>query len=178
MLEFRSDDTEYPDANFTLRLSGGHIRGYSPRDGIYYTPFTTLKGMLAKDTNKDPFDAPQELVQYFDSLQAGVYKPSRYATSGGIQMVNFLSTNDITGGNSGSPVLDANGRLVGLAFDGNIEGVVGDYFYVPEMNRTISVDVRYILFLMDEFTDTHRLLNELDISSSSNKKERIPASGN
>lgn len=164
MLKFRDDSTEYPDANFTLRLSGGRIRGYSPKDGMYYTPFTTLKGMLAKNTGKEPFDAPKKLQQYYDSVQTGARQPSRFATSGGIQTVDFLSTNDITGGNSGSPVLDGDGQLVGLAFDGNIEGVVGDYFYDPQLNRTISVDVRYILFLTDEFSHANRLLNELDIA--------------
>jgi len=172
MLEFRNDSTEYPDANFTLRLSGGRVHGYSPKDGIYYTPFTTLKGMLAKDTGEEPFDAPKKLQQYYDSVQTGTRQPSRFATSGGVQTVNFLSTNDITGGNSGSPVLNGDGQLVGLAFDGNIEGVVGDYFYDPELNRTISVDVRYILFLMDEFSHANKLLDELDITPLQGKNYR------
>lgn len=166
MLQFKHDSTKYPDANFTLRLSGGRVHGYRPKDGIYYTPFTTLKGMLAKNTGKYPFDAPQKLQQYYDSVRTGLRQPSRFVTSGGVQTVNFLSTNDITGGNSGSPVLNKDGQLVGLAFDGNIEGVISDYFYVPSVSRTINVDVRYILFLMDEFTHTNRLINELDIRST------------
>jgi len=169
MLKFRTDSTEYPDANFTLRLSGGHIRGYSPKDGIYYTPFTTLKGMLAKNTGHKPFNAPQKLQAYYDSVQTKDLQPSQYSTNGGYQIVNFLSTNDITGGNSGSPVLNAKGQLVGLAFDGNIEGIISDYFYNPAVTRTINVDVRYILFLMNEFTGADRLLRELDIKRLNNQ---------
>jgi hypothetical protein len=178
MMEFRNDSTEYPDANFTLRLSGGRVQGYSPQDGIYYTPFTTFKGMLAKDTDTEPFDAPQVLEQYFDSTQTGAYEPNRFATSGGKQIVNFLSTNDITGGNSGSPVLNGTGEMVGLAFDGNIEGVVGDYFYDPELNRTISVDVRYILFLLEEFTGADRLLKEIELVASPGAVPASAVSGN
>lgn len=162
MLEMRDDSTEYPDANFTLRMSGGRVMGYSPKDGVYNLPFTTFEGMIAKDTDREPFDAPQALEDYYAALQAGDTTMSRYAMQGHLP-VNFLSTNDITGGNSGSPVLDSNGNVIGLAFDGNIEGVVGDYYYDPALNRTISLDVRYLLFLMEQYDKTDRLLNEMEI---------------
>ena len=143
----------YADANFTLRLSAGQIMGYVPADGVYYTPFTTFEGMLAKHTGIDPFDVPVDLLTFSaDSL-----------TSDDSMYLNFLSTNDITGGNSGSPVLNGNGNLIGLAFDGNIEGIVSDYYVVPEVARTISVDVRYILFIMRQVDETERLLQEMNI---------------
>jgi hypothetical protein len=143
----------YADANFTLRLSAGQIMGYVPADGVYYTPFTTYDGMTAKHTGASPFDVPQDLLRYSSSDLTS--KDSMY--------LNFLSTNDITGGNSGSPVLNGDGNLIGLAFDGNIEGIVSDYYVVPDVARTISVDVRYILFIMEQVDETGRILQEMDI---------------
>lgn len=163
MMEFRNDSTEYADANFTLRLSGGRVMGYQPEDGLLGLPFTTFEGMVMKDTDEEPFDAPQKLETYQAEIHQDIREPGRYANEDGHLIVNFLSTNDITGGNSGSPVLNGDGEIVGLAFDGNIEGVVGDYFYDPELNRTISVDIRYVLFLMDYFDSADRLLNELEV---------------
>lgn len=162
MLRFRQDSTEYPDANFTLRLSGGRVLGYQATDGIYNTPYTTFEGMIAKDTDEEPFDAPQELEDYYQSHSAdSVSIP--YATPSGHLVVNLLTTNDITGGNSGSPLLNGNGEVVGIAFDSNYEGVIGDYYYDPDLNRTINVDIRYVLFLMEEYTGANRILDELDI---------------
>lgn len=151
----------YADANFTLRLSAGQIMGYVPADGVYYTPFTTYSGMLAKHTGEEPFNVPEKLRGYpIESANFGAY-----GEEGNPMILNFLSTNDITGGNSGSPVLNGKGEIIGLAFDGNIEGIVSDYYVVPDVARTISVDIRYILLLMDQIDRTGRLLTEMGISS-------------
>lgn len=163
MKEFRNDSTEYPDANFTLRMSLGRVMGYEPEDGLKALPFTTFEGMIAKDTDEKPFDTPEELEEYYSKVSNSPDERSEFATEDNRLIVNFLSTNDITGGNSGSPVLNGYGQLVGLAFDGNIEGVVGDYYYDPELNRMISADARYILFLMKHFDEADRLYQEIDI---------------
>jgi hypothetical protein len=149
----------YADANFTLRLSAGQVMGYVPADGVYHTPFTTYPGMLAKHTGKEPFNVPDKLLEY--PMIAGNY--AGYAEEGKSMILNFLSTNDITGGNSGSPVLNGKGEIIGLAFDGNIEGIVSDYYVVPDVARTISVNIRYILFMMDQIDQTGRLLTEMGI---------------
>lgn len=161
MLEFRQDSTEYPDANFTLRASGGRIMGYRATDGLYNIPYTTFEGMIAKDTDREPFDAPQRLEEYFANLPADSISFSGYATPTGHLIVNFLTSNDITGGNSGSPVLNGAGDIVGIAFDSNYEGVIGDYYYDPDLKRTICVDIRYMLFLMEDFSHADRLLREM-----------------
>lgn len=153
----------YPDANFTLRISSGEIRGYSPEDGLYATPFTHFKGMLRKNTGTDPFRAPDKLLDYSNSDMFEESPWFGYANTTGDLVLNFLSTNDISGGSSGSPVLNASGELIGLAFDSNIEGVIGDYYYQPELNRTINVDMRYILFLLHLSDHTTHLIDELDI---------------
>ncbi|MDZ7758459.1 S46 family peptidase [Rhodohalobacter sp.] len=153
------------DANFTLRLSAGEIMGYQPEDGVYNLPFTTLRGMIQKNRNRYPFLVPDKLLEYApDSTSAEDF--SGYGNYSGELPLNFLSTNDITGGNSGSPVLNANGEIIGLAFDGNIEGIVSDYFFIPELTRTISVDIKFILFMMEEIDNTDRLLDELQIRSN------------
>ncbi len=159
MMEMNNEEGRYPDANFTLRLTGGLIDGYSPANGVYNTPFTTFSGMLEKQTGEEPFDLPRDLYNY--SNHSGNF--GGYGNKSGDLIVNFLSTNDITGGNSGSPVLNGSGELIGLAFDGNIEGIIGDYFHVPELSRTISVDSRFILFMMDQIDNTERLLDEIEV---------------
>ncbi|HKJ46373.1 MAG TPA: S46 family peptidase [Balneolales bacterium] len=167
MMAFRNDSTEYPDANFTLRLTGGRIMGYYPQDGVYYRPITTLDGVIAKNTGKKPFNVPQPLMQWYNEHTTGhrTFTPkNRYLDSKGRMVVDFLSTNDITGGNSGSPVLNAEGQLIGAAFDGNIEGVVGDYFFDPDLNRTISVDVRYVMFITDKIYHVNRIINEVQFA--------------
>lgn len=170
MLAFHDDSTAYPDANSTLRISGGRVRGYSAKDGILNLPFTSFSGMLEKDTGKSPFDVPNALESYTDSTGTVDFQSNPYATSNGIQPVNFLTTNDITGGSSGSPVLNADGKLVGLAFDSNIEGVISDYYYTPSVNRAINVDMRYILFLMQNYSNANRLLREMNIPINSDEK--------
>lgn len=155
----------YPDANSTLRFTYATVKGYSPRDGMVYLPFTTLAGVLEKNTGKDPFDAPPALVAaaqvkphpaYVDELLGDV--PSC-----------FLSTNDITGGNSGSPVMNGRGELVGLAFDGNWEAMTSDIMFDSELTRTISVDARYMLWVMDYVDRAHNLMREMGIEPRSGK---------
>ena len=166
MMAFRNDSTEYPDANFTARMTGGRIMGYYPEDGVYYLPRTTLNGVIAKNTGKKPFNVPKVLMDWYKEhvTPQGTFEPhNRYMTKTDSIIVCFLSTNDITGGNSGSPVMNANGNIIGIAFDGNIEGVVGDYFFDPNLNRTISVDIRYVLFLTDKIYHVERVMNELHI---------------
>lgn len=160
VLEMSGDRMNYADANFTLRLSAGEIMGYSPADGVFHRPFTTFGGMLAKNSGKSPFRLPDKVLNYKPD-------PAHPRPAGVSNMaLNFLSTNDITGGNSGSPVLNKHGELIGLVFDGNIEGIISDYYYVPDLTRTLSVDIRFILFMMGEIDHTDRLLNELEIRTN------------
>ncbi len=149
--------TPYPDANSTLRFSYGNIKGYSPRESEFRTPFTTMKGMIEKDTGVNPFDMPQKLKD----LQAA--KDFGRFGEGDSVVVNFLSTNDIIGGNSGSPILNGNGEQVGLCFDGNFEGLGNDFYYDPNYNRTISVDIRYVLFVTEKFGGAGWILNEMSL---------------
>lgn len=149
--------TPYPDANSTLRFTFGNIKGYSPREAEFRTPFTTIKGMMEKDTGVNPFDMPQKLKDLHAAKDFGRFG------SGDSVVVNFISTNDIIGGNSGSPVLNGNGEQVGLVFDGNYEGLGNDMYYDPDFNRTISVDIRYVLFVTEKFGNAGWILNEMKI---------------
>ncbi|MGQ0541074.1 MAG: S46 family peptidase [Blastocatellia bacterium] len=149
--------TPYPDANASLRFSYGNIRGYSPREAEYRSPFTTMKGMWEKDTGVKPFDMPQKLKDLQTAKDFGRYG------QGDSVVVNFLSTNDIIGGNSGSPILNGNGEQVGLCFDGNYEGLGNGLFYDPNHNRTISVDIRFVLFVTEKFGGAGWILNEMKI---------------
>ncbi len=165
ILEMDPGKVHPADANFTLRLSAGEVMGYQPQDGVYNLPFTTLLGMFQKNQNSYPFLVPDKLLNYRpDSTSAEDF--GGYGNYSGELTLNFLSTNDITGGNSGSPVLNAQGEIIGLAFDGNIEGIVSDYFFIPELSRTISLDIGFILFMMEEIDNTARLLDELQIRSN------------
>lgn len=156
----------YPDANRTLRFAYGEVKGYVPREAISYTPFTTLGGVLEKDTGIAPFDAPEKLKQLYKAKDFG-----SYALSGGRDVpVDFLSTVDIIGGNSGSPVLNGHGEQVGIIFDGNYEGLGNDFFYSAERCRSISVDIRYVLFVTDKFGGAGWILKELAIKNGGNKK--------
>lgn len=154
--------TPYPDANRTLRFTYGQIRGYIPREAISYSPFTTLTGVLEKDTGREPFDVPEKLKQLYRARDFGPYAlPGRAEIP-----VNFLSTNDIIGGNSGSPILNGRGEQVGIVFDGNYEGLGNDFFYNETKGRTISVDIRYVLFITDKFGSAGWILKELDIKKT------------
>jgi hypothetical protein len=149
----------YPDANFSLRITFGNVTGYAPKDGVAYTPFTTLEGVVAKETGADPFDSPKALLEAARAKRYAGLEDSRL----GSVPVNFLSDLDITGGNSGSPVLDAHGKLVGLAFDGNWESVSSNWVFDPAMTRMISVDSRYLEWIMREVAPAPQLLKELNL---------------
>ncbi|MDQ4122251.1 MAG: S46 family peptidase [Acidobacteriota bacterium] len=149
--------TPYPDANSTQRFTFGYVKGYSPREAIIYQPFTTLAGVMEKDTGREPFNAPAKLRELWQRKDYG-----NYAVNGDIP-VNFLNTTDIIGGNSGSPVLNARGEQVGIVFDGNYEGLGNDFFVNPALGRTIAVDIRYVLFVTDKFGGAGWILNEMNI---------------
>ena len=146
------------DANFTLRLTYGRVLPYDPADGIHYNYYTTLKGVMEKENPQNPteFTVPARLKELYAAKDFG-----RYANERGELPVAFLADCDITGGNSGSPVLNAKGALLGLAFDGNWEAMSGDVAFEPELQRTIAVDVRYVLFVIDKFAGAGWLLDEL-----------------
>jgi len=148
----------YPDANSTLRFTFGKVTGYAPRDAVRFLPQTTLDGVLAKATGEVPFDAPDGLLAAAKAVPQAYIDPRL-----GSVPVDFLSTCDITGGNSGSPTLNGRGEIVGLAFDGNIEGVVSDYLFLDDIVRTISVDATYMRFVMDEVDHAHELLREMGL---------------
>ena len=152
----------YPDANRTLRFTYGEVKGYVPKDAAVYTAFTNLSGVIEKDTGREPFDAPEKLKQLYRTRDFGPY-----ATPDGKNVpVDFLSTTDIIGGNSGSPILNGRGEQVGIVFDGNYEGLGNDFFYNDAKGRTISVDIRYVLFIADKFGGAGYLLKELDIKNA------------
>jgi hypothetical protein len=149
----------YPDANFTLRFTYGDIRGYKPRNAVNYDYQTSLAGVIAKDTGVEPFNAPEKLKELFSKKDFNGYVDDRLNDV----PVDFLATTDITGGNSGSPLMNGRGEIIGLVFDGNYEGLGGDYAYDINTNRTIAVDIRYVLFLTDKFADAGYLFNEMQI---------------
>ena len=147
----------YPDANGTLRFTYASVKGYAPRDGVLYTPFTTLAGVIAKHTGEEPFNVPQRLR---DTAKLGNFGRYVDPVLGDVPAC-FLSTNDITGGNSGSPIMNGKGELIGLAFDGDYESMTSDYQFTDDLSRTISVDARYMLWVMDYVDKAHNLLREL-----------------
>jgi len=146
-----------PDANSTLRLTYGVVRGYTPKNGAPLASFTHLDGMLAKNTGKDPFVVPPRLLQAVKEGKLGGYTEHTMP-------VDYVSTLHITGGNSGSATLNANGELVGLAFDGNYESVASDWLYVPSVTRSIHVDIRYVLWLLANVDGGAHLLAEMGVA--------------
>ena len=156
----------YPDANFTQRFTFGKVQGYSPREAEFRTPFTTLKGVIEKDTGVKPFDVPQKLKDLQNAKDFG-----RYGAGDSVP-VDFLTNNDIIGGNSGSPVLNAYGEQVGLAFDSDYEGLGNDYFFSEPYGRTVCVDIRYVLFVTEKFGGAGWILNELTIKGAPAKAKR------
>ncbi len=159
LMEMVPEKTQYPDANSTMRLSYGSVKGYDPRDAVTYKYFTTLQGVVEKYKPGDyEFDLPKRLIDLNSKKEYG-----RYGSVKGYMPVCFLTTNDITGGNSGSPVMNGNGELIGLAFDGNWESMSGDIAYEPELQRTIAVDIRYVLWIMDIYAGAKNLVDEMTI---------------
>jgi hypothetical protein len=148
----------YPDANSTMRLTYGTVSGYYPADAVYYNYQTTMSGVIEKeDPNNHEFFLDEKLKKLYQNKDFGQYAED------GVMYVNFLSNNDITGGNSGSPVINGDGHLIGLAFDGNWEAMSGDILFENETQRTISVDARYILFVIEKFAGARHLIDEMTI---------------
>ena len=159
LMEWKKDEPSYPDANSTMRLTYGQVMSYSPKDGVIYKHYTTLKGVMEKeDPSNYEFRVPALLKGLYDNKIFG-----QYADADGNIPTCFITNNDITGGNSGSPVLNAKGELVGLAFDGNWESMSSDVMFEPDLQRCICVDIRYVLFIVDKFGGAGHLLNEMTI---------------
>lgn len=149
----------YPDANSSMRLSYGRVEGYMPRDAVYYRPFTTLQGVVEKHTGEDPFDCPRKILDLAASREYGPYASSEL----GDVAVDVLTINDSTNGNSGSPLLNSKGQLVGCLFDGNYEALSSDYRFEENLTRSISVDIRYVLFVTDLVDNAQNVLQELGV---------------
>jgi hypothetical protein len=161
LMKFKKDQKFYPDANSTERLSYGNVKTYYPRDAVNYNYYTTTDGILqkySKDKTSE-FYVPERLIDLIKQKDFG-----KYAENGELR-VAFLTNNDITGGNSGSPVMNDKGELIGIAFDGNWEAMTGDLVYDAEFKRTICVDIRYVLFVMDKYAGASNLVNELKFSN-------------
>ena len=157
LMEWQKGQAMYPDANSTMRLTYGHVLPYSPKDGLKYLHYTTLKGVMEKEDPTNPeFIVPAKVKQLYE---AGDY--GRWADADGTLHTCFLTNNDITGGNSGSPVLDARGNLLGLAFDGNWESMSSDVMFEPDLQRCICVDIRYVLWMVEKYGGATNLINEL-----------------
>ncbi|MBU8891668.1 MAG: S46 family peptidase [Bacteroidales bacterium] len=156
--KMQNDNILYPDANLTMRVSYGEIKGSQPKDGVKYVYYTTLDGVMEKD-NPDiyDYDVPDKLKELFESKDYGIYEVN------GTVPVCFIATNHTTGGNSGSPVLDAEGNLIGINFDRVWEGIMSDMVFDPEQSRNISLDIRYILFIIDKYAGAKYLIDEMNI---------------
>src|SRR5690554_74068 len=159
LLELSPKDARiFPNANSTLRVTYGQVKGYSPSDAVYYEPVTHLEGVMEKYIPGDyEFDVPQKLIDLYNKKDYGPY-----AEDGKIA-VNFIGTNHTTGGNSGSPAIDAHGNLIGINFDRVWEGTMSDYYYDPSLSRNIMVDIRYVLFIMDKYAGADNLIKELKL---------------
>ncbi len=158
LMEMQKNKIFYPDANSTMRLSYGTVGGYSPRDAVYYDHFTTLQGIMEKeDPDNLEFVVPSKLKE--------LYKMKDYSNYGFNNKMNvcFITNNDVTGGNSGSPVINDKGQLIGLAFDGNWEAMSGDIIFEPDLQKCICVDIRYVLFIIDKYAGANNIINELKI---------------
>ncbi|MGV8879955.1 MAG: S46 family peptidase [Sphingobacteriaceae bacterium] len=165
LLKLNKNELMYPDANSTMRISYGNVQDYAPKDGIEYKIGTTLEGVMEKYIPKDSeFDLPQSWLDAYAQKSFG-----QYAENGTIP-VNFITNNDITGGNSGSPVINGDGELIGLAFDGNWEAMSGDIAFDKKFKRTIAVDIRYVLWCIDVLGDAKNIIAELDIRKGAPKR--------
>jgi hypothetical protein len=157
-MEFDKERVFYPDANSTLRVSYGSVKGYFSKDAVYFTHSTTLKGIIEKDNPQIyDYDVPDKLRKLYETKDYG-----RYGINGEVS-VCFIADNHTTGGNSGSPVINANGELIGINFDRAWEGVASDLDFNPGQSRNISLDIRYVLFLIDKFAGAGYLLEEMTI---------------
>ena len=152
----------YPDANSTLRVTYGQVYGGSPQDGLIYEAFTRLEGITEKDTGREPFNAPRRQLELIAAKDHGSYE---LASIGSVP-VNFLTDLDSTGGNSGSATLDADGNLVGLLFDGTIESVNSDWDFAPRTTRSIHVDSRYMLWIMEKIDGVGHLVDEMSLTTT------------
>ncbi len=159
MMIWKKDKMFYPDANSTMRITYGSVKSYNPQDGIHANFFTTLDGLMAKyKPGSEEFDVPADLVKLYKARDYGMY-----ADADGKLHTCFITTNDITGGNSGSPCINGNGELIGTAFDGNWEAMSGDIAFDKKYKRTIVCDIRFILFLIDKMGHADNLIQEMDI---------------
>jgi hypothetical protein len=157
-LELNKDARIFPDANSTLRVTYGKVKGYAPKDATVYTPVTYLDGVMEKYVPGDyEFDVPAKLIDLYKTKNYGPYAEN------GKMPVCFIGTNHTTGGNSGSPAIDSKGNLIGLNFDRVWEGTMSDIYYDPNICRNIMVDVRYILFIIDKYAEAKNILNELKL---------------
>ncbi len=161
LMEWEKGKPSYPDANSTMRLTYGHVLPYSPKDAVLYKHYSTVKGVLEKEDPSNPeFIVPAKLKSLIEAKDFGRYADA----SDGLVHACFLTNNDITGGNSGSPVLNAKGELIGLAFDGNWESMSSDVMFEPDLQRCICVDIRYVLFLVEKLGGATNIIQELDFA--------------
>jgi hypothetical protein len=159
IMEMNEGQPMYPDANFTMRLTYGQVQDYYPRDAVHYNYITTLKGVMEKeDPDNWEFVVPEKLKELY---MAEDYGP--YAMDNGEMPVAFITNNDITGGNSGSPIINGKGHLIGCAFDGNWEAMSGDIIFEPDYQRCIGVDIRYVLFIIDKYAGAKHLVDEMTL---------------
>ncbi len=171
LLEWKKGEPSYPDANFTMRLTYGTVKGYSPKDAVVYKHYTTLDGVMEKeDPDNWEFVVPEKLKELWKNKDYSSADGFRnYGTPDGKMPTCFLSNNDITGGNSGSPIMNSRGQLIGLAFDGNWESMSSDVMFEPDLQRCINVDIRYVLFIIDKFGGAGHLVDEMDLVWSTGK---------
>jgi hypothetical protein len=157
----------YPDANSTLRITYGHVDGYPAADGVYKTPFTSVRGMIAKQQPSGVFQLPAKLVQAYQAKQYDGYYYGDLAATPALPFnsvpLNFLSSADTTGGNSGSAVMNGKGELVGLNFDSTYESISKDWYFNPAITRAIHVDIRFVLWMMQYVDGAQNLLDEMTI---------------
>ncbi len=156
-----------PDANGTIRFTYGIVESYTPKDAVVYKPITTLKGVMEKETGEFPFRVPDKLKELYKRRNFGRFEDPILKDIPAC----FLNTSNVTGGNSGSPTLNAKGEQVGIIFDMTYESVIGDYYIIPEWQRSISVDIRYVLFITEKFSGAHHLMKEMGLCLEESEKE-------